>query len=362
MELLSWLALVAQDPETALAALPQIPEANAPDADGLTALHVAILWGHEALALALLDAGSDPKAAARAKTKAWVNNLSGRGNIYRPDGGWFHRPKTSALLPVGGAFDKGGTPLHAAAAVGSTALIQALLARKARAVKDGVGATPLHLAAVGGHVQAARLLLNAKSACASGTKVRKSLRFYDVGVTPLMAALEAGQWGLAQEMLALGADPLARTKFGCSAVFFAARGGSLAALEASIALGIDPKETGDSGNFPMVEATRNGHYDVVARLLALGANTVQPSGMHAPLLKAFELGDRRMVQVLIDGGAGPLPDHGPGFFAGVNDWVSLGNYLENGGDPNVLRRGDTPLMSAASSGHVEVTELLLAHG
>lgn len=321
-------------------------------------MHLAILWGRGEQALALLESGADPKA----KTKAWVNNLPEAGQIHRPDGAWFYRPATTELLPVGVALDKGSTPLHAAASVGDAGLIRALLAHKARASKDGVGATPLHLAALGGHIDAARLLLNAKSACASGTKVRKSLRFYDVGVTPLMAALEAGAWPLAQELLALGADPLARTKFGCSALFFAARGGSLEAVNALVQLGVDPTETGDFSNFPMVEAVVGGHHEVVARLLELGANTVQPSGMHAPLLEAFERADRRMVQVLMDGGAGPLPDHGPGFFAGVNDWVSLGKYLEGGGDPNVLKRGSTPLMSAAAKGHVEVTELLLAHG
>lgn len=358
MESQSWLALVAHDPKGALALLPHAPEPHAPDPQGLTALHVAILWGHEELALALLESGADPQA----KTSEWMNHLPDRGQIHRPDGGWFFQPAITELLPLGAALDKGATPLHAAAAAGQVAVVRALLAGKARAVKDGVGATPLHLAALGGHSQAARLLLNAKTAKASGTKVRKSLRFYDVGVTPLMAALEAGAWPLAQEMLALGADPLARTKFGCTTLFFAARGGSLEALNAMVDVGVDPKEPGDYSNFPMVEAVRRGHYDVVARLLDLGASTVQPSGMHAPLLSAFERGDRRMVQVLMDGGAGPLPDHGPGFFAGVNDWVSLGEYLKNGGDPDLLTRGDTPLMSAAAKGHAEVTELLLAHG
>lgn len=361
MELVSWFVLVGQEPESALLALKQGIDPALANEEGLTALHLAILWGHEELSLALIEAG-DPKTSLKAKTKAWVNNLSDSGHIHRPDGGWFSRPDTTDLLPLGVALDKGSTPLHAAASMGHVGVIQALLARKARATKDGVGATPLHLAALGGHVEAARALLNAKSAGASGTKVRKSLRFYDVGVTPLMAALESGSWALAQEILALGVDPMERTKFGCSALFFAARGGSLQAIDALVELGVDPKQTGDYSNFPMVEAVVGGHRDVVARLLELGANTVQPSGMHAPLLKAFERGDRAMVQVLMDGGAGPLPDHGPVFFAGVNDWVSLGKYLLAGGDPNVLRRGETPLMAAASDGHVEVTELLLAHG
>lgn len=363
MVLLTWLALVAEEPEAALAALPQIPEPHAADETGLTALHLAILWGHQALALALMEAGDAAalKGALKAKTKAWVNRLPS-GRLSRPDGGWFYRPETTELLPAGVALDKGATPLHAAASVGDTVLTQALLARKVRATKDGVGATPLHLAALGGHRDCARLLLNAKSAQATGTKTRKSLRFYDAGTTPLMAALESGSWGLAQEMLALGADPAARTKFGCSALFFAARGGALDAVNGLLALGLDATEQGVYSNDPLEEAVRYGHREVVARLLALGAPPVQPGGKHAPLLLAFKGGDEAMVETLVAGGVPSLPDHGPLFFAGVNDWLSLGNYLDKGGDPNRIERGETPLLRAAADGHVQVTRLLLAAG
>ena len=71
MELVSWFVLVGQEPESALLALKQGIDPALANEEGLTALHLAILWGHEELSLALIEAG-DPKTSLKAKTKAWV--------------------------------------------------------------------------------------------------------------------------------------------------------------------------------------------------------------------------------------------------------------------------------------------------
>jgi len=108
-----------------IAEQPALLHSSSPD--GFTGLHLAVFFGHEAIAGYLVDKGADVDAISA--------NLS---------------------------FARNATPLHSAVAAGKTELVRLLLSRGARvnATQDG-GLTPLHGAAAGGQAEIVELLLAA---------------------------------------------------------------------------------------------------------------------------------------------------------------------------------------------------------
>ena len=325
---------------------------------GLSWVHAAVMWGRRDTLRRLLEAGASPKA----KTTEMLHNVQdGDKRVSHPEGGWFYRPKPQPLLPVGFALDKGATPLHVAASLGDLEALELLLAHKARGVNDGVGARPLHLALLKGHRAVGLRLLEGKPKVEAPIKVRKGLLFYDVGMTPLLAALEGGELALVQALLERGADPLVRTKAGCSAAFFAARGGCVPAMEALAAAGVKVDDC-DYSNFPLVEAVARGHLEMVELLLSLGSPTAEPGGSQAPLRLAIRSNQQAIREALLAGGADPLPDRGPVSAARDGDVVYLQAYLAAGGDPNVVEGGATPLMQTAAQGHLQAARVLVQGG
>ena len=107
-------------------------DVNAADADGKTALHIAVEAGNKVVAMLLLGRGADVAATA----------LAPRGLHCRRPAGW--------------------QPLHFAAHAGHAELVALLVARGADATAaDVYGRTPMFFAIDNGRVQAARALLNA---------------------------------------------------------------------------------------------------------------------------------------------------------------------------------------------------------
>lgn len=330
------------------------------DPDGLTPLHLAALTGDLAGAERLLAAGEKVNAKTTALLSSWERP---HNRVLRPSSATFYLPDPRPELGPGRSFDKGASALHMAAALGHDAMVALLLANKARAgLKDGCGGTALHLAALGGHLTVVRRLLGTKTPINAPSKVRKSARFYDVGMTPMLAALESGDIDVVQAVLQAGGELSARTKAGCSAVFFAARGGSVQALEWVIEAGVSAAEPGVYSNFPLVEAVRRGHLEMVGRLLELGATTQEPGGSQAPLRLATELNLTAIRQRLLDGGARPLQHRSVHGAARRNDVHWVADYLDRGGDPQATESGATPLMTAAAQGHTATAALLIERG
>jgi len=328
--------------------------------NGLTPLHLAVLRDDAEQVAALLATGVAPTA----KTTTMLASIRRRdGRVHRPASATFSLPTPTDEIGPDRAFDKGATPLHLAASIGSVACVDALLAHKAKPkARDGIGATPLHLAALGGHVQVVQTLLKTKLDIEAVTKTRKSLRFFDVGTTPLLAALESGAAGAIDALLEAGADLTVETKTGCNALFFVARGGNEEALSKVLAAGVRPAKWAEYNKCPMLEAVERGHHGMVAQLLAAGVATESDRGHQAPLRAAVERNDLAMCRVLTDGGARPLPDHGIVSAARGNDTEYIKAYLKNGGDPNVLDGGATPMMHAAAHGFLPAVQAFLDGG
>jgi len=141
-------------------------DVNAPQGDGMTALHWAADHGDSAMATELL----------RAKA-----NVTSRTRI--------------------GAY----TPLHIAARTGSPAVVRALLAAGSDVKATTMsGATPLHFAAAAGNADVVKALLSK----AADPNARES----SWGQTPLVFAAEYGRAAAVQVLMKHGADPSIRTR------------------------------------------------------------------------------------------------------------------------------------------------------
>ena len=136
-------------------------DVNAPQGDGMTALHWAAQRGDSAMATALLRA----RASVRAATRVGAHQ-----------------------------------PLHVASAVGSTAVVKLLLAAKADArATTTEGVTPLHLAAMAGVPGAITALLKA------GADVNALEPGWNQ--SPLMIAAGRGRTDAVRVLLKAGANP-----------------------------------------------------------------------------------------------------------------------------------------------------------
>jgi ankyrin repeat protein len=319
---------------------------------GWTPLHEAALQSDAANIEALLAEGADANVA----TAEMLSSLPGT-QIRRPKGATFYVLGTAQLSRPGLAFDAGATPLHVAAAVGSVAILELLKRSGAKVTAlDGVGASALHYAALHGHAEALSWLRKTKLKVDAGVRVRKSIAFFDKGMTALHAALESGAFEAVEELLGAGADIKAVTAYGCTSLFFAARGGEVQTLETIKRAGIALDAPGEYLNDPLIECVERGHHDFAAELLKHGAKSAQA------LWHATKRGDARMRELLLDAGAAPLKHRGIADAAGTNDIAAVREMLAAGTDVNAVLDGATALMRACRDGHVEVVEVLLAAG
>jgi len=159
-------AAMRGDVATVRALIARRADVNAPQGDGMTALHWAADHGDSAIAVELLRA----KANVTARTRI-------------------------------GAY----TPLHIAARAGSPAVVRALLAAGSDVKATTMsGATALHFAAAAGNPDVVKALL-AKGA---DPNARES----SWGQTPLVFAAEYGRAAAVEVLMKHGADPSIRTR------------------------------------------------------------------------------------------------------------------------------------------------------
>ncbi|MGI9626157.1 MAG: ankyrin repeat domain-containing protein [Longimicrobiales bacterium] len=387
-------------------------DVNAPQGDGMTALHWAAESGRVEIADLLLTAG------------AATNGLTRNG---------------------------GYTPLHLAARNGRTSVVESLLeaGADATAATSSGNSTPLHLAAAIGDVQSVVLLLDHSAE----VDVRES----EWGQTPLMFAAGYGRTETVRTLLAQGADPSVATlvidipaRAGVDDAAGAVRDSVLDDFRTKYADGdlnwrptpeqvraavraaqkvqrtladaeedeeeIDPQSeafpgyTGlvgtQGGLTALLHAVREGHVQTAIALIEGGADVNQVSaGDHtSPMLLAAINGHFDLALLLLERGADPSVPSAAGatpLFAALNThWAPKARYpqqqayhhqdatyldvmtamLEAGADPNarlekhiwymsytfdLLRvnvAGATAFWRAAYATDVEAVKLLVAHG
>ena len=214
-------------------------DVNAPQADGMTALHWAAHQDDLDTARLLVKAGANAKAASR----------------------------------------YGVTPLSLACTTGNSAMVEMLLEAGADAnATRKSGETVLMMAARSGNLDAVNALL------ARGAKPDARERR---GQTALMWAAAEGHADVVQMLIEVGADFNARLSSGFTPLLFAIREGRLDAVRVLLKAGADVNETipGDgtrrrgyggrvppAGATPLLVAVTNAHFELAAYLLESGAD------------------------------------------------------------------------------------------
>lgn len=387
-------------------------DVDAPQGDGMTALHWAAEAGTLDMARVLLEAGAN-------------TDLSTRNGAY--------------------------VPLHLAARAGHDAVVELLLAAgaDASATTTSGSATALHLAAAAGNARSVQALLQ------HGAEV--DVRESEWGQTPLMFAAARGRLPVVEALLGQGADPSITTavvnipaRAGVDDAAGEVRDSILDGFRAKHAAGnlnwrptsqqvqaavqaaqltqrtledaeeheeeFDPQSedflgyTGlvgtHGGMTALLHAIREGYSDVAIALVDGGAdvNQLSDGDRTSPLLMATINGHFDLALALLERGADPALASEAGatpLFSALNThWAPKARYpqqlafqqqdatyldvmratLEAGADPNVrldqhlwymsytfdlLRvnvAGATPFWRAAYATDVEAMELLMAHG
>jgi ankyrin repeat protein len=221
-------------------------DANAAQADGMTALHWAAYHDNTEAAKLLLAAGASAKAENR----------------------------------------YGVTPLSLACTNGNEDIVKALLAAGADA--NGTlrgGETALMTAARTGRVGAVKALLDAGAK--AGAKDRK-------GQTALVRAAAEGHAAVAEVLLKAGADVRARLESGFTPLLFAAREGRAEVVRVLLKAGADPNEAiktekrvggygAKNGTSALILAVENAHFELALELVKAGADPNDERSGFTPL-------------------------------------------------------------------------------
>ena len=221
------------------ALLKQRVDVNAPQADGMTALHWAAYQDDLEIVSLLVRAGANVNAASRygvtPLSLACTNGNSAMVELLLES-----RADPNTSLPGG------ETPLMTAARTGALASVKALLARGAPvdSKDERRGQTALIWAAAEGHAAVVQTLIDA------GADFRTRLLS---GFTPLLFAVREGRIDVVRALLKAGADvnetvPVEGRRRGY--------GGRLPSAGAS----------------PLLVAVMNAHFELAAQLLDAGAN------------------------------------------------------------------------------------------
>lgn len=182
------------------------------------------------------------------------------------------------------------TPLWWAAREGDVAQVRALATRAEVDMADFDGETPLHAAARVGSVAVVSELLD------RGADPNRAALY---GVTPLMQAAANGRIEVVTVLLQAGADPNARDLFGKTALHDAALRGNSRLTNYLLERGADLRIADDAGNTALHLAARRGNDKVVAMLLARGADANARNDFGAtPRDEAQRRGHERSAQQL----------------------------------------------------------------
>ena len=408
-------AAMRDDADAVRALLAEGADVNAARGDGMTGLHWAALNGNAEIARLLVGAGAALEAGTRlgAHRPLHVAARAGHGEVVEA--------LVGAGADVAALTETGAVPLHFAAASGDLLAVTALLGGGAPvdAREPEWEQTPLMFAAALGRTEAVVALLEAGADAtlaarvmdlverdiadrASERKRRAEIAALRGGTDAQTYPVESGVAGVvdrnaaaasvsreaqardaAQEALEaqrrtgepipLNYAGLVGKHGGLSAIHLAAREGQTATVMALLdgGVGIDLPSAAD-GTTPMLMAAINGYFDLVAELLALGAdpNLASEAGatplyavlnMHwapkarhpQPLVhEQQQTGYLELMRALLDAGADVN--------ARLNRTLWFTTY--NRDLLGVDRTGATPFWRAAHATDVPAMKLLLEYG
>jgi ankyrin repeat protein len=370
-------AAMRGDRASVLALIRQGADVNAPQGDGVTALHWAARAADAELVEALVAAGAH--AGARTVFGAYtpLHLAAERGSA----------PAIAALLAASAAADAktstGATPLMFAAASGDTASIAALIDAGANVNAEEADRlqTPLIFAAAADRLDAVKLLIARGANPNHATKLTDLSALSRNGENPdgRNLAVKAEARRRPAKVLTPGAErqhmfnEQVAWQGGMTPLLYAIRQGSTAVALALLDAGVpvNQRKGGDNASALLV-ATVNGQFDLAATLLERGAdpNLVAENGV-APLYATInlmwapragypqprghanqKLGYLDLMTRLLEAGADPNQR--------VNKkvWYTNFNFDQSGVD----EVGATPFWRAAYGADVEAMKLLRRFG
>lgn len=277
---------------------------NATDQAGFTPLHAAAYQSRREVAELLVRRGAEVNAKS---TAGWTPLHKAIERLANPEVTQQTSPSDVAammgvveLLLANGAEvnarnTSDTTPLHNAAASGPKALVELLIAKGADIhTKTNEGVTPLYIAAKMDRAEVAEFLI------ARGAEV--DARTKESGYTPLIRAAHQGNRDVVELLIVRGADVNAKDINGKTPLNWAL----------TTALSVSP--SGQALLRQLSAAKRRdlqkeiqkmkGQWREVAKLLInRGANTNADSQRGPPLYLAANMGDKDLVEALIDHGA-----------------------------------------------------------
>ena len=322
-------AVEKQDSDTVSGLLEQGVDVNAPQVDGMTALHWAVYHDDLKTAKLLIAAGADAGAANRYGVRPLsLACTNGNSEI------------VELLLAQGAAADtslRGGeTALMTAARTGKIGPVKALLARGADVnAKEENGQTALMWAAAAGNAGVVKLLVDA------GGDFRTPLKS---GFTPLFFAARAGRAEVVKLLLAAGDD-----------------------VNGAMQPAKKPAKGPRPGTSALLLAVENGHFELAADLLEAGADPNDQRSGFTPLhvLTWVRKPNR---------GDGPDGDPAPRGSGSLSSLEFARRLVAHGTDVNARlkqgqsgrgrlnHKGATPFLFAAKTADVPLMRLLMKLG
>jgi len=391
-------AAMRGDAAAVRALLQQHADVNAPQGDGMTALHWAAAEGDAALAAALVGAGASTAAGTRVghHTPLHIAAKEGRAPIVRL--------LVDAKADVNALTTTGVAPLHFAASSGSREAVAILLAAGAdpNAREPEWGQTPLMFAAGAGRTDVVRELMahgadasltgkvvdisernrldsaesrarNARIAAIQKQLAAAKAAAAAPGAAPAAARRPRGGDDAGNEPEPLGYAELVGAQGGLAAIHLAAREGFAATVFALLDEGADIDQPSASDHTtPLLIATINGDFDLAMQLVARGADvTIASDAGGTPLYGALNMqwapkarhpqpakymqqttGYLELATTLLDAGADP----------NARLKKSLWYTTYNRDLLGVDRTGATPFWLAAYTLDIPAMKLLLRYG
>ena len=371
------------DGEAVRSLIKQGADVNAPQGDGMTAIHWGAERGDAEIVSTLIYAGANLKAVTRNGGYAPLHLAAKAG-----------KKATAQLLLEAGAdpniqTSTGVTPLHHAAASGNVETVQTLLDHGADldAQEYAHGQTPLIFAAAENRPEAITALLAAGASASLATTVvdvvarqeedlvlreRRNQRMEAIwGTEKPMGGSGAGSGNIP-----LGFGGLVGHTGGMTPLDHAAREGHMESVVALLAGGADIDQQSADGSSPLLVATINGHWDLAMRLLEQGANPSLASDAGATPLygtinlqwapeswypqptaqRQQETSHLEVMEVLLRAGADP------NVRLEKELWYSTFKGSANGTGMDVSTWGATPFWRAAYGADVQAMKLLVNYG
>jgi ankyrin repeat protein len=372
-------AAMRGDRADVLALIKQGTDVNAPQGDGVTALHWATRHGDADLVTALVTAGANPRATTQFGSYTPLHLAAERGSVA------ITKALVSAGAPVDARTNTGATPLMLAAAAGDVGVITTLLDKGAavNAQESDRLQTPLIFAAAMGRVDAVKLLLARGADPNAATKLTDLNALSRNGQNPdgrnLAVKPETKPRPAPPRPLVPGVDrqhlvnEQVAWQGGMTPLLYAAREGHIDVAKTLLDAGVDvnQRKGGDLASALLV-ATVNGQFDLAGIMLERGANPnlVAENGV-APLYATINLmwapragypqpraqlnqkiSYLDLMKRLLDAGADPNQR------VSRKVWYANYNFDQSGVD----EAGATAFWRAAYGADVDAMKLLVSYG